>query len=127
MMALMTNLKPPWDDASSSCSGSDLAMNRTIFKPEDRSCRGRVRCCWPEDELNHHHEPSLIRRMKKSQGGGETRRRAGNGEATTPKLRDRIPPLELSHRYLKTDEPGGELQRRKQSNERKKNVVLTRG
>ncbi|WZY86666.1 hypothetical protein YC2023_033050 [Brassica napus] len=25
-MALTTNLKPPWDDASSSCSGSDLAM-----------------------------------------------------------------------------------------------------
>lgn len=28
---------------------------------DNRSCRGRVRCCWPEDELNHHHEPSLSR------------------------------------------------------------------
>ncbi|CAF2121698.1 unnamed protein product, partial [Brassica napus] len=31
---------------------------------DNRSCRGRVRCCWLEHELNHHHEPSLRRRRR---------------------------------------------------------------
>lgn len=56
--------------------------------------------------------------MKKTQGGCETRRRAGNGEATTLELRDKIPPLELSHGDdLKTEDRGGELQRRKQEDD----------
>ncbi|KAF2615259.1 hypothetical protein F2Q70_00010226 [Brassica cretica] len=47
------------------------------------------------------------------------RRRAGNGEATTPELQDRIPPLELSHGDdLKMEERGEELQRRKQEDEK---------
>ncbi|KAF2615266.1 hypothetical protein F2Q70_00010228 [Brassica cretica] len=58
--------------------------------------------------------------MKKTQSGGETRWRAGNGEATTPELRDRIPPLKLSHEDdLKTEERGGELQWRKQEDEKR--------
>ncbi|KAF2612005.1 hypothetical protein F2Q70_00008506 [Brassica cretica] len=31
---------------------------------DNRSCRGRVRCCWLEHELNHHHEPGLRRRRR---------------------------------------------------------------